>query len=52
MNEFDWDSLRQNTATMNEQDLDRQLRETPVADLAAICYSKEEALYVVSPDNR
>lgn len=49
---FDWKAAEKACSTLNEEDASCLLRTTPIAKMAAICYSQEEGAQAICPDRR
>ena len=52
VDDYDWKSLQEKSSRMSDEEINSMLRDTPVAEMAAICYSEHEENYVISPDKR
>ena len=52
VDEFDWKSLQEKSTRMSNEEVDAMLWDTPVAEMAAICYSQNEEKMVISPNRR
>lgn len=50
--DFDWESLYERSSRLSDEEISALLRDTPIAEMAAICYSQHEDNFVVSPDKR
>ena len=52
IDDFDWESLLERSTRMSDEEVNTMLRDTPVAEMAAICYSQDEERFVINPDKK
>ncbi len=49
---FDWQSMQEKSSRMSDEEVSALLKNTPIAEMAAICFSEHEEDFVISPDTR